>query len=351
MAEHHVSVTVRAPVQQVYALFTHFNDFPKFMRFVKEVTYYDDQRSHWVVQVGGRHEWDAVNEGWIPDQQIGWRSIDGLQNTGRVKFTPVGTAQTMVDVFLNYTPPAGVLGAAIEKLGMDSHFQSVLEEDMQHFAHMVEEAPPGALDPMSSHYLFHEGSAVARGEATSRQEESMAHDPMMAEERLRERDTTIAQQQAASYSEEQRRQAEEQARLQHVERASAEQEAVLREQDRRNRQEAAARREQEAAMEKPREPHPVYDTLGGRNAAMANTPFGDQDARGERFPQHNQDPMKARATYEDASMTRTPVEGEEAASPWESQIHGRPFDVEEEGQRPLEEDKTPRQQEQRDPNE
>ncbi|WP_052568185.1 SRPBCC family protein [Ktedonobacter racemifer] len=159
MAEHHVSVTVRAPVRQVYTLFTHFNDFPKFMRFVKEVTYYDDQRSHWVVQVGGRHEWDAVNEGWISDQQIGWRSIDGLQNTGRVKFTPVDTGQTMVDVFLNYTPPAGVLGVAVEKLGMDSHFQSVLEEDIQHFARMVEEAPPGALDPMSSHYLFHEGRA------------------------------------------------------------------------------------------------------------------------------------------------------------------------------------------------
>ena len=34
MAEHHASVTVGAPVQQVYGLFTHFNDFPKFMSFV-----------------------------------------------------------------------------------------------------------------------------------------------------------------------------------------------------------------------------------------------------------------------------------------------------------------------------
>lgn len=332
-------------------MFTHFNDFPKFMRFVKEVTYYDDQRSHWVAQVGGRHEWDAVNEGWIPDQQVGWRSINGLQNTGRVKFTPVGTGKTMVDVFLNYTPPAGVLGAAVEKLGMDSHFQAALEEDMQNFARMVEKAPPSALDPMSSHYLFHEGSAVARGEATTRQEESMAHDPMMTKERLHERDTTIAQQQAASSSEEQHRQEEEQARLQQVERASTEQEAILREQEKRNRQEAAARREQEAAMEQPRQPDPVYDTLGGRNAAMANTAFGDMDARNERFPKHNQDPMKARATYEDAGMTQRPVEGEEVTSPWESQIHGRPFEVEEEGQRSLEEGQSRREHEQRDLNE
>ena len=54
MAEHHVSVTVDAPVHQVYSMFTHFNDFPKFMSFVKEVTYYDDQRSHWVAEVAGR---------------------------------------------------------------------------------------------------------------------------------------------------------------------------------------------------------------------------------------------------------------------------------------------------------
>ncbi len=29
LAEHHASVTVDAPVHQVYSLFTHFNDFSK----------------------------------------------------------------------------------------------------------------------------------------------------------------------------------------------------------------------------------------------------------------------------------------------------------------------------------
>ena len=65
MAERFVSVSVQASIHQVYTLFTHFNDFPKFMRFVKEVTYYDNERSRWVAQVAGHHEWDAINEGWI----------------------------------------------------------------------------------------------------------------------------------------------------------------------------------------------------------------------------------------------------------------------------------------------
>jgi len=173
MAEHHVSVTVDAPVHQVYSMFTHFNDFPKFMSFVKEVTYYDDQRSHWVAEVAGRHEWDAVNENWVEDQQVGWHSTNGLENFGRVTFQPMGALQTRVDVFINYNPPAGVLGDIGENLGVGSRFDSTLQHDLDNFARMVQQAPQGALDPASSNYLFHEGSAAAKGTTTQRQDATM----------------------------------------------------------------------------------------------------------------------------------------------------------------------------------
>src|SRR5579883_3124965 len=117
MATHTASVIVNAPVQQVYQLFSHFNDFPKFMSYIKEVTYYDNQRSHWVADVVGRQEWDAVNEEWIPDRQIGWRSTDGLENAGRVTFEPINGSQTRVEALVSYSPPAGVLGEIGEKLG------------------------------------------------------------------------------------------------------------------------------------------------------------------------------------------------------------------------------------------
>lgn len=79
LSSHQASVTVDAPVHQVYALFSHFNDFPKFMSFVKEVTYADAQNSHWVADIAGRHEWNATNQNWIEDRQIGWRSTKGLE--------------------------------------------------------------------------------------------------------------------------------------------------------------------------------------------------------------------------------------------------------------------------------
>ena len=112
MAEHSAAVTVNAPVHQVYQLYSHFNDYPKFMTFVKEVTYLDDQRSHWVVDVAGKHEWDAVNEDWVPDRQIGWRSLDGVSNSGRVLFEPIGTQQTRVTVDVSSDRRRGSSGSS-----------------------------------------------------------------------------------------------------------------------------------------------------------------------------------------------------------------------------------------------
>ncbi len=173
MAEHSAAVTVNAPVHQVYALYTHFNDYPKFMTFVKEVTYLDDERSHWVVDVVGKHEWDAVNEDWIPDQQIGWRAVDGVSNRGRVTFEATEAGGTRLTVDVSYVPPVGVLGQLGEMLGAGGQFELRLRHDLEHFAAMVEQAPAGALDPTSSAYLFHAESAASQGRTTLAQDESM----------------------------------------------------------------------------------------------------------------------------------------------------------------------------------
>lgn len=175
-AEHHATVTVNAPVHQVYSLFTHFNDFPKFMHFVKEVTYHDDQSSHWVAEMVGKHEWDAVNENWVDNQQIGWRSTDGLQNFGKITFEPLGNDQTRINASINYIPPEGIVGQIGEKLGAGSRFEHSLQADLNNFAHMVDEAPTGALDPSASNYLFHGNSAAAKDETTTRQNQTMYDD-------------------------------------------------------------------------------------------------------------------------------------------------------------------------------
>ena len=163
MAQHHAFVTINASIHQVYSMFTHFADFPQFMHFVKDVNYIDNDhtRTHWVADVIGQHEWDAIDENWVPDRQVGWRSYSGLQNEGKVTFQPAGVDQTQVDVYIDYNPPLGVLGDIGEKLGAGSRFEHDLQRDLENFARMVEDAPPSALNPDSSSYLFHQGSAAA----------------------------------------------------------------------------------------------------------------------------------------------------------------------------------------------
>lgn len=322
MVESHATVTVKATVQKVYDFFTHFNDFPKFMHFVKEVTYYDEQRSHWVVQITGTHEWDAVNEHWIPNRQIGWRSVNGLQNRGRVKFTPHRDQQTTIDVYLSYEPPAGVIGKAVNQLGLTSVDES-LQQDLDHFAQMIEQAPAGALDPMQSHYLFHEESAIARQQTTERQNAAMANDPMMSRSALQQRSLDIDLENALQ-REIQQQAAEEQQRAIEEQQAAIQQNEQLRKQAALDRQ-AAEQSQQQAADTTNTEttPHPVHDTIGGRNASISNTAFGDLDGRIQRFPDYQKDPMTARRPIvKDGQVMPPEVANVEEESPWRTSITG-----------------------------
>jgi len=285
MVEHSASVTVKAPVHQVYALFTHFNDFPKFMSFVKEVTYYDEQRSHWVVQVGGEYEWDAVNEDWIIDNQLGWRSTNGLKNSGRVKFRSLGPERTSVDVYLQYVPPTGTLGGLGEALGMGAYFDAILQKDLTNFARMVEEAPAGALDPMSSHYLFHDDSAAKKGQITSRQKVAMEKDPMMRPETLAERQARIEHEAQIRRQQEQERE-EARKRKQELELSTKQQRQVLLEEGEIKRRQEQRVREDVQNKATPLDPRHVY-------AATARG-LGDKDGLRARDPNFVQDPMTSR---------------------------------------------------------
>jgi hypothetical protein len=153
---HGATVTVNAPVHEVYQLFTHFDQFPRFMKFVKEVKYLDKEhrRTHWVADVFGHDVWDAVDEGWIEDRRIGWRSTSGLKNSGSVEFSEAGPGKTWINVQVMYDPPAGFIGEIVNDLAASNRFDEVLQESMDEFARLVDNAPPGGLDPNSPNYVF-----------------------------------------------------------------------------------------------------------------------------------------------------------------------------------------------------
>jgi uncharacterized membrane protein len=287
MVEHSASVIIKAPVHQVYKLFTHFDDFPKFMSFIREVTYYDDQRSHWVVQVIRQYEWDAIKEDWLPNQQIGWRSTRGLRNSGKVKFRSLGPESTIIDVYIQYIPPQGLLGQLGESMGINSYFESILQKDLHNFARMVELAPTGALDPMSSHYLFHSESAAARKLVTSKQLAQWQTDPMMSSQALAKRQARIAQEAELYQRQKEEYESFRQLKKEQEQRWIEEQKAILQREAERRRQELLTqqvirRRQTEVQLD----PRHTY-------AAWARG-LGDKDGLRARIPNFTQDPMTSR---------------------------------------------------------
>src|ERR687898_2817118 len=85
-------------------------------------------------------EWNAeiINE--VPNQVIGWRSIEGSEvvSAGSVNFDEAGAGRgTRVRVRLQYSPPGGKVGAAIAKLfGRDPATE--IREDLRRFKQIVE---------------------------------------------------------------------------------------------------------------------------------------------------------------------------------------------------------------------
>ncbi len=133
------SVTVNASPETLYGFWRNFENLPRFMSHLESVRVIDDKRSHWIAKgPAGDVEWDAeiINE--IPNELIGWRSVEGSQirNAGSVHFTR-GTRGTEVKVILRYDPPAGLLGAAIAKLfGKDPAHE--VQEDLRQFKELIE---------------------------------------------------------------------------------------------------------------------------------------------------------------------------------------------------------------------
>lgn len=137
------SVTIDVAPERVYAFWRNFENLPRFLHNVESVQVLDSKRSHWVVKgpAGTKVEWDAeiINE--IPNELIGWRSLNcaEVDNAGSVHFAPArdGGRGTELRVLLRYDPPAGVVGAALSRLlGEDPALQ--VEEDLLRLKMLLE---------------------------------------------------------------------------------------------------------------------------------------------------------------------------------------------------------------------
>lgn len=99
------SIEVDVPLSTAYNQWTQFEDFPKFMDGVREVTQTDDTHTHWRADIAGQeHEWDAEITDQIPDRRIAWRSTSGPKNAGAVSFHRVSDNRTRIMLQMEHDP-------------------------------------------------------------------------------------------------------------------------------------------------------------------------------------------------------------------------------------------------------
>lgn len=149
-------VTVNKPVAEVYRFYRTLENHPRFVTHLESVRTTANRHSHWVAKtpLQGVLEWDAEIVAETENALLSWRSLPGsdVDNTGTVRFRELpGNRGTEVHVSLEYSPPGGIVGAALAQL-FNGITTKQLREDLRHFKQILEagEQPTIAGQPVGS---------------------------------------------------------------------------------------------------------------------------------------------------------------------------------------------------------
>jgi uncharacterized membrane protein len=115
------TIIVHAPIETVFGLWSHVENFPRFMQHVRKVELEDAARgrARWTIDGPGgmplHFESEVVRS--IPNREIAWRTLPDqkIEHAGSIRFEP-DRAGTRVHVQMEYRPPGGVIAHAIAHL-------------------------------------------------------------------------------------------------------------------------------------------------------------------------------------------------------------------------------------------
>ncbi|XP_021769976.1 uncharacterized protein LOC110734226 [Chenopodium quinoa] len=107
-----VKKEVDVPASVAYNCYLNREDIPKWMPFISSVKVLEDKpdQSRWTLRYKafGRDiefSWLARNLQPIPNQKIHWRSLEGLPNSGAVRFYPRGPSSCLIELTVSYEVP------------------------------------------------------------------------------------------------------------------------------------------------------------------------------------------------------------------------------------------------------
>lgn len=145
------TLSVDAPAEQVYRLWSHPELFPRFLTHVKSVERVGDGRYHWVATGPGGVDvdWDAELTEMEPNRRLSWRSLEGseIENHGTVHLEPEANGGTRIHVDMSYGPPAGLLGHSVAWLTRQDP-RTAMNDDLLRMKSLLEDGRTTARGEM-----------------------------------------------------------------------------------------------------------------------------------------------------------------------------------------------------------
>jgi uncharacterized membrane protein len=135
------AVTINRSIEDVYAFWRNFENFPRFMRHIVSIET-TGRRSRWRATgpAGTKVSWEAELLEDQENERLSWRTVEesDVQHHGSVRFTRApGARGTEIWVHLHYSPPAGQVGRGIAWL-LGSDPESQIREDLRRFKQLME---------------------------------------------------------------------------------------------------------------------------------------------------------------------------------------------------------------------
>lgn len=131
---------IDASVNTVYAFWSDFENFPKFMRNVRSVQKRHENAWHWEVAgpLGASVEWDSEITERIPNEVIAWRTLPSatVQHAGIIRFERQNGG-TRIDLRMSYNPGIGAVGHLIASL-FGANPKTEIDEDLSRMKSFLE---------------------------------------------------------------------------------------------------------------------------------------------------------------------------------------------------------------------
>jgi uncharacterized membrane protein len=140
------TIDVIAPIEQVYDFWLNYENFPRFMRHVRDIrATASPGQSHWTVAgpAGAPVEFDAVITDQRLNEVLAWKTIEGspVEHAGLVRFDPNPDGSTRVHLRVSYNPPAGALGHALAAL-LGGDLKTKMDQDLVRMKTLIETGRP-----------------------------------------------------------------------------------------------------------------------------------------------------------------------------------------------------------------